>query len=141
MRFMQTIIIKVTSNENKRALQILLYIPSLTIFISAIISNQYLIIKSCSTLKFYQRYKPEAFLENEQVDNAVENLLGSFVAARNLHLISATKESCCLLTIKAWKNKWNCLVDLLSKRGWYTKMSRSISNSPFIITAFISQKV
>lgn len=98
---MQTIIIKVTSNENKRALQILLDTPSLTIFISAIISNQYLIIKSCSTLKFYQRYKPEAFLEIEQLENAVENLLGSFVAARNLHLISATKESCCLLTIKA----------------------------------------
>ena len=83
-----------TSNENKRALQILLDSPSLTIFISAIISNQYLIIKSCSTLKFYQRYKPEAFLEIEQLENAVENLLGCFVAARNLHLISATKENC-----------------------------------------------
>ena len=83
-----------TSNENKRPLQILLDSPSLTIFISAIISNQYLIIKSCSTLKFYQRYKPEAFLEIEQLENAVENLLGCFVAARNLQLISATKENC-----------------------------------------------
>lgn len=80
---MQTITIKVTNSENKMALKNLLDAPLRSRFLSGIflaITND----ESYSTFKFHQKDKSEACLEIGQLENAVKNLVGSFVAAKNL---------------------------------------------------------